>query len=197
MIAAAVPERRYVILAEGSFVDRHAKTGHGLLRYGHDEVLAVIDSTLAGKRVLGVMLELGRDAPIVGSLEEELELSPTSILVGLSPAGGELPGEWMEALRLAADAELEIISGLHQRLAPHFPGAKIWDVREPPKDIPLFSSAGFGAKPKIALTGGTANAIGKMTSTLEVQRAAEEVGLSTEFVATGLTGIISPGEGSA
>ena len=41
MITAAGPERRYVILAEGSFADRHAKTAHGLLRYGRDEVLAM------------------------------------------------------------------------------------------------------------------------------------------------------------
>jgi hypothetical protein len=30
--------------------------------------------------------ELGRDAPIVGSLGEAIELSPTSILVGLAPS---------------------------------------------------------------------------------------------------------------
>ena len=85
---------------------------------------------------------------------------------------------------------VEIVSGLHQRLAPELPGKPVWDVREPPKDIPLFSGDGLEVKPKIALTVGTANAIGKMTATLEVQRAAEEVGVSAQFVATGQTGII-------
>jgi uncharacterized NAD-dependent epimerase/dehydratase family protein len=144
MIPERVPERRYTILAEGWFANRHAKTAHGLIRYGRDEIAAVIDSTLAGWRVLDEMPELGRDAPIVASLEETLELSPTSILVGLAPAGGRLPGGWMDTLRAAADAGLEIVSGLHQRLAPEFPGKPVWDVREPPKDIPLFSGAGFG-----------------------------------------------------
>jgi hypothetical protein len=99
-------------------MSRHAKTTHGLIRYGKDRVVAVIDSTLAGKRVLEVMPELERDAPIVGAMHEALSLSPTSILVGLAPAGGRLPAEWMDALRAAADAGLEIGRGrlgLHRR----------------------------------------------------------------------------------
>ena len=122
-------------------------------------------------------------------------MGPTSMLVGLAPAGGRLPREWMESLREAADAGVEIVSGLHQRLAPEFPGKKVWDVREPPEDVPLFSGEGFDIGPKIALTVGTSAAIGKMTATLEVQRVAEEAGVSTEFVATGQTGIVIAGWG--
>jgi uncharacterized NAD-dependent epimerase/dehydratase family protein len=195
MIHKEAPERRYAILAEGRFKSRHAKTAHGLLRYGKDEVVCVIDSTLAGKRVRDVLPDLGRDAPIVGTLEEALELSPTSILVGLAPAGGRLPVEWMETLRAAVDANLEIVSGLHQRLAPEFPEGKIWDVREPPEGIPLFSGEGFDVGPKVALTVGTDSAIGKMTATLEIERAAREEGLSPEFVPTGQTGVVIAGWG--
>jgi uncharacterized NAD-dependent epimerase/dehydratase family protein len=189
------PERRYAILAEGWFANRHAKTAHGLVAYGKDEVIAVIDSTLAGHRVLDVMPNLRRDAPIVGTLGETLEMNPTSILVGLAPAGGELPEGWMETLGEAADAGLEIVSGLHQRLAPELPGARVWDVREPPEDVPLFSGEGFMVEPKVALTVGTNSAIGKMTATLEIERAAREAGLSTGFVATGQTGIVIEGWG--
>jgi uncharacterized NAD-dependent epimerase/dehydratase family protein len=195
MITERVPVRRYAILAEGWFANRHAKTAHGLIRYGKDEIVAVIDSTLAGKWVLDVMPELERDAPIAGSLYETLELSPTSILVGLAPAGGRLPEEWMDALRAAADAGLEIVSGLHQRLAPELPGARVWDVREPPKDIPLFSGEGYRVEPKIVLTVGTDTAIGKMTATLEIERVAKEAGIRSEFVATGQTGIVIAGWG--
>ncbi len=195
MIPAETPDRRYAILAEGWFANRHAKTAHGLVAYGKDEVIAVIDSTLAGHRVLDVMPNLRRDAPIVGTLGEALEMSPTSILVGLAPAGGELPEGWMETLGEAADAGLEIVSGLHQRLAPELPGARVWDVREPPEDVPLFSGEGFRVEPKVALTVGTNSAIGKMTATLEIERAAREAGLSTGFVATGQTGIVIEGWG--
>ena len=190
-----VSERRYAIFAEGWFASRHAKTAHGLLRYGRDEVVAVVDSTLAGKRVLDVMPAARRDAPIVSTVEEALVYSPTSVLVGLAPPGGKLPAPWTASLERAADAGVEIVSGLHQRLALVFPGKRVWDVREPPQDIPLFSGAGFEVEPKVALTVGTANAIGKMTATLEMQRAAEETGVSTQFVATGQTGIIIAGWG--
>src|ERR687884_1747745 len=195
MIRSAAPERRYAILAEGRFADSSAKTAHGLIRYGKDDVVCVMDSTLAGERVAGVLPDLGRDAPIVGTLEEALELSPTSVLVGLAPAGGRLPEEWMETMRDAAEAGLEIVSGLHQRLAPEFPGKPVWDVRQPPEGIPLFSGEGFEVGPKVALTVGTDSAIGKMTATLEIGRAAREAGLSPEFVPTGQTGIVIAGWG--
>ena len=195
MIRSGAPKRRYAVLAEGWFANSHAKTAHGLIRYGKDEVVAVIDSTLAGKRVADVLPDLGHDAPIVGRLEEALGLSPTSVLVGLAPAGGRLPTEWMETLRAAADAGLEIVSGLHQRLAPQFPGKPVWDVREPPEGIPLFSGEGFEVGPKVALTVGTDSAIGKMTATLEIERSARRAGLSPEFVPTGQTGVIIAGWG--
>ncbi len=195
MIDTGAPERRYAILAEGWFANRSAKTAHGLVRYGKDEVVAIMDSTLAGQRVADVLPGLGRDAPIVGTLEEALELSPTSVLVGLAPAGGRLPEEWMETLRAGAGAGLEIVSGLHQRLAPEFPGKPVWDVREPPEGIPLFSGEGFEVGPRVALTVGTDSAIGKMTATLEIERSAREAGFSTEFVPTGQTGVVIAGWG--
>jgi len=189
--------RRYAILAEGRL--REAKTAHGVLRYGGDEVVAVLDSTLAGRTVGDVMPNLlpdpGRDAPVVATLEEALAHGPTSVLVGVAPAGGRLPGEWMETLRGAAGAGLEIVGGLHQRLASEFPGTEVWDVREPPAEVPIFSGEGFAVEPKVALTVGTDAAIGKMTATLELERAARAAGLSTDFVPTGQTGVIVAGWG--
>jgi uncharacterized NAD-dependent epimerase/dehydratase family protein len=191
------PSRRYVILAEGHFEDRNAKTAHGLITFGRTdaEVVAVIDSALAGQRVLDVMPNLRRDAPIVGTLREALRYSPNSILVGLAPAGGRLPESWIGNLREAAEAGLEIVSGLHQRLAPMFPGAKVWDVREPPENIPLFSGGCFDVRPKVALTVGTNTAIGKMTTTLEIEHTARRRGIAVEFVPTGQTGIVIAGWG--
>jgi uncharacterized NAD-dependent epimerase/dehydratase family protein len=191
-----------VILAEGWFANRHAKTAHGLLRYGRGgpgEVVAVIDSTLAGGRARDVIpgVPAERDAPIVATLEEaftEEADEPNAILVGLAPPGGRLPEDWMRLLRRASDKGLEIVSGLHQRLAPEFPGASVWDVRDAP-DLPLFSGEGFGVEPKVVLTVGTSSAVGKMTATLEVERAARERGISTEFAATGQTGVVISGWG--
>ena len=195
MIPQSVPERRYAVFAEGRF--ESAKTAHGLLRYGRDEVVAVMDSTLASKarRVLEVAPDLRRDAPVVGTMEEALAYSPTSLLVGIAPPGGRLPEEWRDSIAEAAEAGLEIVSGLHQRLAPEFPEAKVWDVREPPEDVPLFSGEGFRVRQKVVLTVGTSSAIGKMTATLEIERAARERDVSTAFAATGQTGIVISGWG--
>ena len=193
------PRRRYAVLADGWFANRHAKTAHGLIRYGRDEVACVIDSALAGRRVLDVMsnlLEPARgDTPIVASLWEALEFRPTSVLVGLAPPGGRLPEAWMRSLREAAEHGVEIVSGLHQRLAPELPGAKVWDVREPPEGIPIFSGEGFGVEPPVALAVGTSSAIGKMTAVLEIQRAASRRGTRAEFVPTGQTGAVIAGWG--
>ena len=41
--------RRLVILAEGEFGPHSAKTAYGVIRYGRDDVVAVIDSTRAGQ----------------------------------------------------------------------------------------------------------------------------------------------------
>ena len=195
---ARAPRRRYAVLADGWFANRHAKTAHGLIRYGGDELACVIDSTLAGRRVSEVMPSLPGargGVPIVAGLREALELRPTSILVGLAPPGGRLPEEWMRTLREAADNGVEIVSGLHQRLAPEFPGAKVWDVREPPEDVPLFSGEGFGVEPVVALAVGTSSAIGKMTAVLEIQLAALRRGTRAEFVPTGQTGAVIAGWG--
>jgi len=40
--------RRLVILAEGEFAPHSGKTAFGVIRYGRDDVVAVIDSTKAG-----------------------------------------------------------------------------------------------------------------------------------------------------
>ena len=48
---ASSAERRLIILAEGNFGFHHGKTAMGVIRYGRDHVLAVIDSTQAGRNV--------------------------------------------------------------------------------------------------------------------------------------------------
>ena len=168
MIRSAAPERRYAILAEGRFADTSAKTAHGLIRYGKDEVVCVMDSTLAGSAA-GVFPDLGRDAPIVGTLQEALELSPTSVLVGLAPAGGRLPEEWMETcgLRRKRDSRSSAASTSGSR--PSFP-ANLFGTCASRQKASCSLGEGFEVGPKVALTVGTDSAIGKMTATLEIER---------------------------
>ena len=65
--------RRLVILAEGEFAPHSAKTAFGVIRYGRDDVVAVLDSTKAGQTVDAYLP--GHDIPIVATLDEALARS--------------------------------------------------------------------------------------------------------------------------
>src|SRR5271166_5928360 len=108
--------RRYAILTEGQLVDRRAKTAHGVIQYGRDEIAAVIDSRYAGRDVADVLPRLHRSAPIVASLRESLAYRPTSLLLGVANQGGFIPDDFRPHILAAIDAGLEIVSGLHQLL---------------------------------------------------------------------------------
>ena len=58
-------EKRYLILAEGRSDDPHyGKTARGVLAYGAEPVVAILDSTRAGEMYDGI--------PIVGSVNDSL-----------------------------------------------------------------------------------------------------------------------------
>lgn len=195
--------RRYLILAPGEFVD-NGKTAHGVIRYSPDETVAVVDPTHAGKRVRDVLPHLQSDAPFVRTVEEGLAFAPNTLLIGVAPQGGALPQTWREEILRAIDARLEVVSGLHDLLredeelaaAARTAGTRIWDVRVPPA-VPLFSGEVYGTTQPVLLTVGSDCAVGKMTVSLELVRAAVERGVRAAFVPTGQTGIMIAGWGIA
>jgi uncharacterized NAD-dependent epimerase/dehydratase family protein len=198
-----LPKRRYLVLAKDLFAE-DAKTAHGVIAYGEDDVVAVVDPSQAGKRVRDVVTYLHSDAPIVGSVREALAFSPTSLLIGTAPIGGKMPPDWRAEVLDAIRAGLEIVSGLHDMLGddPEFVreaqahGSKLWDVRKPP-DVPLFSGAVYDVKQPVMLAVGNDCSVGKMTVMLELARAAARAGARAEFVPTGQTGIMIAGWGIA
>src|SRR4051812_35033373 len=106
--------RRITILAEGSFEWHDAKTAIGVIRYGKDSVVAVIDSTKAGQDVAQELkADFGGGIPIVRDINEALEYQPDALLIGIAPRGGLLPIEWRWQLLTAIKAGLDIINGLH------------------------------------------------------------------------------------
>lgn len=177
---------------------------HGVIRYSSDTVVAVIDPDYAGKRVRDVLPYLESDAPVVASVDAGLAYHPTSLLVGIAPAGGALPEEFREAIRIGMRAGLEIVSGLHAMLGDDEEFAalarehdsRIWDLRLPPA-APLFSGAAWDVTARIVLTVGSDAAVGKMTASLELTRAARDRGADAAFVATGQIGIAIAGWGTA
>jgi uncharacterized NAD-dependent epimerase/dehydratase family protein len=196
-------KRRYAILAIDRFAE-DAKTAHGVIAYGTDDTVAVIDPSNAGKTVHAVLPYLHSDAPIVSNVAQALAHKPTALLIGTAPMGGALPAAWRAEVLAAIDAKLEIVSGLHDMLGddPEFAaaakrnGTTIWDVRKPP-ETPIFSGKAYEVESPTLLLVGNDCAVGKMTVALEFARAAERAGKRWAFVPTGQTGIMIAGWGIA
>ncbi len=196
--------RRYAILAPGLFASRAAKTAHGVIAYSGDATVAVVDPDHADTRVRDAVPYLQHDAPIVATVDDALVYEPNALLVGVAPPGGALPPAWRASILRALDARLEVVSGLHQFLAddPEFAaaarrsGARLLDVRTPPPPR-LFTGDAYGVAARVVLTVGSDCAVGKMTASLELARAARDRGERARFVATGQTGIMIAGGGTA
>ncbi|HVM34949.1 MAG TPA: DUF1611 domain-containing protein [Actinomycetota bacterium] len=197
--------RSWLVLTDGYLTERNAKTAHGVLRYSRDDVAAVVDGGYAGMKLADVLPSIGRDAPIVKSVRDGLGYGPTSLLLGVATPGGWIPDHWRDMVLDAVDAGLEVANGLHKFLRDDADlvrraaerGARLWDVRDPPANIPLFSGKNLRSPQKVVLTVGSDCAVGKMTASLELTAAANAAGYVTEFVATGQTGILIAGKGVA
>jgi uncharacterized NAD-dependent epimerase/dehydratase family protein len=196
--------RRYVVFAPGAFATSAAKTAHGVIAYSRDVTVAVVDPDHAGKRVRDVLSYLDSDAPIVATVTESLRFEPTALLIGIAPMGGALPPAYRDEIATALRAKLEVVSGLHAllnddeelRAIADAHDSRIWDLRLPPA-APLFSGAAWDVANRIVLTVGSDSAVGKMTTALELTRAAQAAGTASEFIATGQTGIAIAGWGTA
>jgi D-glutamate N-acetyltransferase len=196
--------RRIAILAEGAFEWHYGKTGIGVIRYGKDPVVAVIDSTKAGQDVSQALgAPLGQGIPVVRDIHEALTYQPDSLLIGIAPIGGALPEAWRWQLLTAINAGLDIISGLHMfladdeelRTAAAKRGVTIWDVRRPPDKNRVAEFIPHRPGSHTILIVGSDCAVGKMTVALELDREARNRGLNSAFVATGQTGIVISGNG--
>jgi uncharacterized NAD-dependent epimerase/dehydratase family protein len=196
--------RRIVILAEGAFELHYGKTATGVIRYGRDEVVAVIDSTKAGQDVSQALnLDLGKGIPVVKDIYAALPYQPDTLLIGIAPQGGNLPTTWRWQLLTAMEKGLNLINGLHVffsedeelQTAANTYGVTIWDVRRPPNKRLVSSYTPHRPGSHTILAIGSDCATGKMTAMLEMNREAQRRGLASDFVATGQTGIMISGNG--
>jgi uncharacterized NAD-dependent epimerase/dehydratase family protein len=201
-----VTAQRLAILAEGLFDDHHAKTAHGVIRYGARPVVAVIDAHLAGRTAEEVVPFCARPVPIVASLEEAIERGAERLLVGVATTGGALPDDWRPLLLRAIEAGLDLEAGLHTllredtalRAAAERRGVDLRDLRLGPGDLTL--PRGQDERPphvRVIHSVGSDCVIGKKAITLELDAAARGRGLASVFVPTGQTGIAIAGWGIA
>jgi uncharacterized NAD-dependent epimerase/dehydratase family protein len=125
--------------------------------------------------------------------------------VGVATQGGRFPPEWRELLKSCIAKGLDLENGLHEFVsedeelaalaARH--GVELRDLRKPPPDLNVPTGENLQLETRIVLTVGSDCAIGKMTVSLELDRAARGRGLASRFVPTGQTGIAIAGWGIA
>lgn len=124
-----------------------------------------------------------------------------ALVIGVAAPGGAIPPAWLPALIGALEAGLDIVSGMHVRLASFPPlreaaerhGRHLVDVRVPPAGIPVAS--GRARSGRRLLTVGTDCALGKKYTALALSRGLRARGVDADFRATGQTGIMIAGSG--
>ncbi len=184
---------KIVILAHDVLLEHHGKTARGIYYYSPHEIVAIVDRAHGGmdaSQLLG-----GRSVKIYRSLREIKEDYDT-LLIGSSPIGGKMPDEWRDEIKLALSHGKTVISGLHDflgedeefRKIAEKSGAKIWDVRRPPKK--MYVADGSGRAANTVLVAGTDCAVGKMITAIQLMRDAKKRGINAGFIATGQTGIM-------
>ncbi len=181
----------YLILIGDLTDPTYAKTGFGIVHWRPDLVAGQL-------RFAGCEIDMG--VPDM-SVAEAVENGAKSLLIGVAPIGGVVPDSWWASIIEAARAGLDIICGLHFKLAD-FPevvaatetsGSRLIDVRNPPANLPV--GTGIKRSGKRVLMVGTDCAIGKKYTALALDKAMKDAGLNSTFRATGQTGIMLAGEG--
>ncbi|ARS91356.1 DUF1611 domain-containing protein [Natrarchaeobaculum aegyptiacum] len=193
---------RVALLAHEQFPER-AKTAQGILRYGDDEVIAVLDRANAGSRVAEYLPDV-QDAPIVAGMDDLESDAVDALVIGIAPIGGGFDDSWRDDVRTALEYGCDVIAGLHTflsadeefvRLADEN-GCELRDVRKPPEDLTVAEGVADRVDAEVICTVGTDCSVGKMTTTMELARAARDAGYDAAVVPTGQTGIMIEGWGT-
>ncbi len=178
----------------GDVVDEtYAKTGFGLVQWRPEDCRGQV--RLPGCGVDAGVPDLSVDAAVAAGAR--------SLIVGTAAVGGRLPDHWVQTLIAAAAQGLDIVAGLHVRLASlpglaeaaQRGGARLVDARVPPPNLPV--GTGLKRSGRRLLTVGTDCACGKKYTALAIDRELARRGIASDFRATGQTGVMIAGRGIA
>jgi uncharacterized NAD-dependent epimerase/dehydratase family protein len=181
----------YLLFLGDATLPAFAKTAFGLRDWASDRCIGEWACEEAS-----VSVGLPRLSPL-----EARARGARALVVGVANIGGTVSSRWMPRLLEALDAGLDIVSGMHTRLAeiPELnnaavrAGRRLIDVRVAPAGIPV--ATGAKRSGKRLLTVGTDCALGKKYTALALARAFALRGVSVDFRATGQTGIMIAGGG--
>ncbi|TVR17750.1 MAG: DUF1611 domain-containing protein [Balneolaceae bacterium] len=135
------------------------------------------------------------------TLMEAREAGAQTFVIGVANRGGTISENWKEILLQALEHGFDLASGLHQQLKRDhlivFTADKyqrqLFDVRIPQREYPIAN--GEPRTGKRCLTVGTDCSVGKMYTSLAMEKEMHRRKLKATFKATGQTGILITGEG--
>ena len=135
------------------------------------------------------------------TIEEAAQAGVRTIILGVANRGGVIPNSWIAELVKALALNMDIASGLHTRiaeipelsLAAEKSGRSLFDVRHPTQEFDVGN--GIQRSGKRLLTVGTDVSVGKMFTSLAIEREMHKRGMKVDFRATGQTGIFIAGSG--
>jgi uncharacterized NAD-dependent epimerase/dehydratase family protein len=171
--------------------DSWGKTGLGLVQWRPESCAGQL--RLPGCRIDAGVPELSVAAAKAAGVR--------TLIIGSAAVGGGVPGHWVATLCEAAASGIDVVAGLHVRLAS-LPGlaaaatrggARLIDVRIPPAGLPV--GTGRKRSGRRLLTVGTDCACGKKYTALALDREMRACGYNSDFRASGQTGIMIAGRG--
>jgi uncharacterized NAD-dependent epimerase/dehydratase family protein len=190
--------QRMALLAEGRLSSVASRMVIAALLYIPDRVVAVIDSTKE-RNTTQEEIGFGGDTPIVHSLEEAQQHKPDSLLIGVTPMGGQLPESWRAVVKEAIQSGLHIISGTKIKLGQDKEfaalaqqvGVSIHDLLHVSNSHLIRAQGSWRRRttPTILTIGTDANT-GKMTTALMMYREMLKRDINAAFIGTGPTGIL-------
>ncbi len=183
----------YLLFLGDARDDLAAKTAQGLVDWRLDWCLGQI-------RLAGCKADLGL---VDMDIEEGTAKGASTLIVGVANAGGVLPESWTASIVRALECGLDVASGLHMKLAD-LPavraaaadrGRRLFDVRHPDRRFAV--GTGSPRPGKRLLTVGTDCSVGKMYTSLAIEKEMGARGIEADFRATGQSGILIAGAGVA
>jgi uncharacterized NAD-dependent epimerase/dehydratase family protein len=180
----------YLVFLGDTHEPAYAKTAFGLRDWARERCVG--EWSCGGSVTTG----LPRLSP-----RQARERGARALVIGIANFGGIIQDSWLPTLLDALESGLDLIGGMHARLADVEPlrtaaarlGRRLFDVRVPPANIPV--ATGRKRLGKRLLTVGTDCALGKKYTALCIARAFAERGVAVDFRATGQTGILIAGGG--
>lgn len=136
-------------------------------------------------------------------IQQAASLGAKTFVLGFANSGGTIDASWLPYIKQALQAKMDIVSGLHDKLSDfdelvelaNQQGCQLIDIRHPKQKFA--TGTGHKRTGKRLLTVGTDCSVGKMYTSLALEKEMQKQGFAVDFRATGQCGVLIAGNGLA